>query len=96
MERLTFDGNFCDIAQCAEVRGSSFCDDGACSQHKTWERLKEYEDTGLMPREVDTLKEENARLHNENFWLCGRVDNSMEVVRYKDFKHIPRRWDGMQ
>ena len=22
MERLTFEGNFCDIAQCAETRGS--------------------------------------------------------------------------
>ena len=44
MKRLTFDGNFCDIAQCAETRGGSFCEDGACSQRKVWERLKEWED----------------------------------------------------
>lgn len=31
MKRLTFEGNFCDIAQCAETRGGSFCEDGACS-----------------------------------------------------------------
>lgn len=44
MERLTFDGNFCDIAMCGEVPGNSFCEDGSCSQKKVWERLKEYED----------------------------------------------------
>ena len=25
MERLTFEGNFCDIAQCESVPGGSFC-----------------------------------------------------------------------
>ena len=44
MKRLTFDGNYCDIAQCAETRGGSFCEDGACSQRKVWERLKKWED----------------------------------------------------
>ena len=44
MERLTFEGNFCDISQCSEVPGGSFCEDGACSQKKVWERLKAYED----------------------------------------------------
>lgn len=41
MERLTFEGNFCDIAMCQE----NPCPyNGSCSQKKTWERLKEYED----------------------------------------------------
>ena len=44
MKRLTFEGNFCNIAQCAETRGGSFCEDGACSQRKVWERLKKWED----------------------------------------------------
>lgn len=44
MNRLTFEGNFCDIAMCGEVRGGSFCKDGNCSQRKVWERLKWYED----------------------------------------------------
>ena len=56
MERLTFEGNFCDIAQCSEVPGGSFCEDGACSQKKVWERLKAYEDTGLTPEEVERSK----------------------------------------
>ena len=46
MERLTFEGNFCDIALCGHVK----CPykDG-CSQKQVWERLKQYEDTGLSP-----------------------------------------------
>lgn len=56
MERLTFEGNFCDIAQCAEIPGGSFCEDGACSQKKVWERLKAYEDTGLEPEAVTAAK----------------------------------------
>lgn len=44
MERLTFDGLFCDIAMCVETPGGSFCEDGYCSQRKVWERLKYYED----------------------------------------------------
>lgn len=37
MERLTFEGNFCDIAQCREIPCQY---NGACSQRKVWERLK--------------------------------------------------------
>lgn len=44
MERLTFDGNFCDIALCSEVRYGSFCEDGSCSRRRVWERLKSIED----------------------------------------------------
>lgn len=57
MERLTFEGNFCDIAQCRNVPGGSFCEDGACSQKKVWERLKAYEDTRKTPKEVTALGE---------------------------------------
>lgn len=46
MERLTFEGNFCDIAQCRELPCPY---NNACSQRKVWERLKAYEDTGLTP-----------------------------------------------
>lgn len=52
MERLTFDGNFCDIAQCRELP----CQHGGnCSQKQVWERLKAYEDTGLEPGEVHSM-----------------------------------------
>lgn len=50
MERLTFDGNFCDISQCWEPP----CPYGGnCTQRKVWEKLKAYEDTGLEPEEVN-------------------------------------------
>ena len=50
MERLTFDGNFCDISQCRELPCPY---NGACSQREVWGRLKAYEDTGLTPEEVN-------------------------------------------
>lgn len=51
MERLTFDGKICDIAQCRETPGGSFCENGTCSQKEVWLRLKAYEDTGLTPEQ---------------------------------------------
>lgn len=56
MERVTFEGRFCDIAQCTETPGGSFCEDGYCSQRKVWERLKQYEDTGYTPEEIAKLQ----------------------------------------
>ena len=49
MERITFNGNFCDISQCWELPCQH---GGSCSQKQVWERLKAYEDTGLTPGEV--------------------------------------------
>ena len=53
MERLTFEGNFCDIARCKEVKCPYDTD---CRQKQVWERLKQYEDTGLEPEAVETVK----------------------------------------
>lgn len=50
MERLTFDGNFCDIVQCENTPNGSYCESGgSCFLRKVWERLKAYEDTRLEP-----------------------------------------------
>ena len=48
-ERLTFEGDFCEIARCKETRWGKYCPDGACSQRKVWERLKQYEDSDVVP-----------------------------------------------
>lgn len=56
MERLTFEGLFCDIAKCDSTPGGTFCESGTCTQRRVWERLKEYEDTGLVPEQVLELK----------------------------------------
>lgn len=53
MERLTFEGNFCDIAQCRDLACKQ---SGTCTQRLVWERLKAYEDTGLTPEEVKMSK----------------------------------------
>ena len=44
MDRLTFEGDFCEIAKCLESKGGPFCKDAPCSQRQVWERLKAYED----------------------------------------------------
>ena len=54
MERLTFEGNFYEIARCKEVKCPYDTD---CSQKQVWERLKQYEDTGLSPEKVSWMKE---------------------------------------
>ena len=70
MERLTFDGNFCDIAQCTSTPGGSFCEDGSCSARKVWERLKAYEATELTPEEIDMDHEAAEQLRH----LCRNCD----------------------
>ena len=54
MERLTLEGNFCEIARCKEVKCPYDTD---CSQKQVWERLKAYEDTGLSHEKVSWMKE---------------------------------------
>ena len=72
MERLTFEGNFCDIAQCESVPGGSYCESGTCSQRKVWERLKSYEDAGVSP-------EDAANLH-----AILRLGDGMTLMRLRE------------
>ena len=67
MNRLTFEGNFCDIAMCQETPGGSFCDEGYCYQRKVWERLKQYEDTGLEPEGIRAFGEGRKPLAGTDF-----------------------------
>ena len=60
MERLTFEGNFCEIARCKEVKCPY---DTACSQKQVWERLKAYEDTGLTQEEIKAPFTEDAMIN---------------------------------
>ena len=53
MERLTFEGNFCEIARCKEVKCPYDTD---CSQKQVWERLKAYEDTKRTPEQIEALE----------------------------------------
>lgn len=69
MERLTFEGNFCDIAQCKEVKCPYDTD---CSQKQVWERLKAYEDSKLPP-------EDAANLH-----AILRLGDGMTLMRLRE------------
>ena len=56
MKRLTYEGNFCrDVVMCDPAE--CLCGNGGCFRKKLWERLKEYEDTGLSPDEIRIMSE---------------------------------------
>ena len=77
MERLTFEGNFCDIAQCRELPCPY---NGACSQRKVWERLAAYEDTGLTPERCA----EFARAYAEGRYIVMRDAAQAGVARLRE------------
>ena len=73
MERLTFEWNFCDIAQCKEIPCPY---NGECSQRKVWERLKAYEDTHMMPSDVTSMRMDMA--------IIAALFNGVDVDRMKE------------
>lgn len=77
MERLTFDGNFCDIAQCRELPCPY---DNNCTQKQVWERLKAYEDTGLTPERCA----EFARADAEGRYIVMRDAEQEGVARLRE------------
>jgi hypothetical protein len=89
MERVTFDGNFCDIAQCRELPCPY---NGACSQRKVWERLKAYEDSLLEPEEVSALIKDWLRLCT-TIRECGGIDRLRELAEAdKDGRVVVSCW----
>ena len=74
MERLTFEGNFCDIAQCRELPCKY---DGSCTQKEVWERLKAYEDSGLSPQACAEAREIEETLSG-----CGcSISRMVELMK---------------
>ena len=71
MERLTFDGNFCDIAQCRELPCPY---DGNCTQKEVWERLKAYEDAGLSPQACAEAREIEETLSGCGYSISRMVE----------------------
>lgn len=91
MDRLTFEGNFCDIAQC----NAAVCPcGGPCTQKKVWERLKQYEDTGLEPEEIKEFADDVA--YQFGYYLpikdilyistCGlsTLERAFDILRWND------------
>lgn len=82
MERLTFDGNFCDIAQCRELPCPH---GGSCTQRKVWEKLKAYEDTGLTPKLVQETAEFAIWIHENGLekikeWVKADKEGRLVVL----------------
>lgn len=81
MNRLTHGGYFCDIVMCRKMLDGSPCDeDGYCLQHKVWERLKAYEDTGLDPEEIkEILDAINGGLSARDGILCPECGDALVI-----------------
>ena len=77
MERLTFEGNFCDIAQC---RDSACQQSGSCTQRQVLERLTAYEDAGLTPERCA----EFARADAEGRYIVMRDAEQEGVARLRE------------
>lgn len=71
MERLTFEGNFCDIAQCRELPCPY---DGSCTQKEVWERLKAYEDSRLSPQACAEAREIEETLSGCDYSISRMVE----------------------
>lgn len=71
MERLTFEGNFCDLAQC---RDSACRQSGTCTQKQVWERLKAYEDAGLSPQACAEAREIEETLSGCDYSISRMVE----------------------
>ena len=70
-ERLTFEGNFCDIALCRELPCKY---DGNCTQKEVWERLKAYEDAGLSPQACAEAREIEETLSGCDYSISRMVE----------------------
>ena len=71
MERLTFEGNFCDISKCAYL----MCPyDHNCTQKQVWERLKAYEDAGLSPQACAEAREIEETLSGYDYSISRMVE----------------------
>ena len=86
-ERLTFEGNFCEIARCKETRWGKHCPDGACSQRKVWERLKQYEDSYAVSvvrcKDCKYWQDNNDGYpHEECRWGHGETPDANDFCSY--------------
>lgn len=81
MDRLTFEGNFCDIAQCHELPCPY---DNNCMQKQVWERLRAYEDTRLSPEGLKQAGEIEEYLNE-----CGSsIARVAELIKADDERRI--------
>ena len=71
MERLTFDGNFCDIAQCRTIPCPY---NNSCTQKQVWERLKMYEDKSPYTLEIPMQLPKLLKAPNRIVYIASPLD----------------------
>ncbi len=71
MERLTFDGNFCDIAQCRTIPCPY---NNSCTQKQVWERLKMYEDKSPYTVEIPMRLPKLLKSPNGLVYIASSLD----------------------
>lgn len=91
MKRITFDGNFCDIAKCADVCEGIICEEEACSQRKTWERLKAIEDILGNEYDLDRLRELVQADREERCVVLPCKPSNVTVYQLRSKKHARGR-----
>lgn len=86
MEQLTFDGYFCDIVQCTAIP----CPYGGnCDQKKVWERLEEYEESGLSPNAC-AMAAEVEKMLSDIGWSYTRLHEVMKADKDGRLVILPR------
>nr|DAY81979.1 MAG TPA: hypothetical protein [Caudoviricetes sp.] len=71
MERITFDGNFCDIVQCRELPCPY---DNNCTQKQVWDRLKLYEDARISPTAAAHARQIEDGLNEDGYSVAWMVE----------------------
>lgn len=83
MERLTFEGNFCEISKCRHL----VClYKHGCSQKQVWERLRQYEDTGLSPIACKEAQKIESGLSVDGYSISRMVELMVADVNGKILK----------
>lgn len=93
MNRLTFEGNFCDIAQCTEIPCRHA---NNCTQKQAWGRLRAYEDSGLTPEQccawAENMKPKFLKMRDcREFWrrIYAADRSVMAFERRAGISHMP-------
>ena len=93
MERITFEGLFCDIAQCVGQPGNtSECPGGYCDQRRTWEQLKQYEDTGVEPEKLQAaITTIRLRYANSKGLIKSIYGELLELLNMEEEPTVPEK-----
>lgn len=94
-DRITHKAGFLNSKQCYNAMPADF-DDIADMDTAVYNRLGEYEDTGLSPKEVEELKQENDRLWSQIASLEDQLKKALAAEGHKIKCEIHITVDGLR